>query len=92
MDADCKPDPHVLSPHVGERDQASDGNSKNPIFNINYRRVLSAKMTLLPRPRHHRDPAGVGFTRKPPVLLKGGDRVRMEITGLGTLDNPVVEP
>jgi 2-keto-4-pentenoate hydratase/2-oxohepta-3-ene-1,7-dioic acid hydratase in catechol pathway len=36
-------------------------------------------------------PAGVGFTRKPQVLLKGGDRVRMEITGLGTLDNPIVD-
>jgi len=33
----------------------------------------------------------VGFSRKPPVLLKGGDRVRMEITGLGMIDNPVVE-
>ena len=36
-------------------------------------------------------PAGVGFSRKPPILLKGGDVVKMEITGLGSLENPVVE-
>jgi 2-keto-4-pentenoate hydratase/2-oxohepta-3-ene-1,7-dioic acid hydratase in catechol pathway len=34
-------------------------------------------------------PPGVGFAMKPPVLLKPGDVVRMEITGLGTLENPV---
>jgi 2-keto-4-pentenoate hydratase/2-oxohepta-3-ene-1,7-dioic acid hydratase in catechol pathway len=35
-------------------------------------------------------PAGVGFTRKPPVFLKPGDVVEVEIDGLGTLKNPVV--
>ena len=32
-------------------------------------------------------PAGVGVYRKPPVLLKAGDRVRIEIDGLGALEN-----
>jgi 2-keto-4-pentenoate hydratase/2-oxohepta-3-ene-1,7-dioic acid hydratase in catechol pathway len=88
------PDPHVLELRTwvnGEKLQ--DGNSKNLIYNINYLvAFLTAKMTLLPGDVVITGtPAGVGFTRKPPVLLKGGDRVRMEITGLGTLDNPVVD-
>jgi 2-keto-4-pentenoate hydratase/2-oxohepta-3-ene-1,7-dioic acid hydratase in catechol pathway len=36
-------------------------------------------------------PAGVGFTRDPQVLLRDGDRVEVEIEGLGVLENPVVD-
>ena len=34
-------------------------------------------------------PAGVGVFRDPPVLLKDGDEVTIEIDGLGSLTNPV---
>jgi len=34
-------------------------------------------------------PAGVGFTREPPVYLRPGDEVTVEIDGLGALVNPV---
>ena len=34
-------------------------------------------------------PAGVGVFRDPPVLLKHGDEVTVEIDGLGSLTNPV---
>lgn len=34
-------------------------------------------------------PAGVGVARTPPVFLGPGDRVRVEVEGLGVLDNPV---
>jgi 2-keto-4-pentenoate hydratase/2-oxohepta-3-ene-1,7-dioic acid hydratase in catechol pathway len=34
-------------------------------------------------------PAGVGFSRKPPITLQPGDVCKLEITGLGTLENPV---
>jgi 2-keto-4-pentenoate hydratase/2-oxohepta-3-ene-1,7-dioic acid hydratase in catechol pathway len=34
-------------------------------------------------------PPGVGMARKPPVFLKAGDVVEVEIDGLGTLSNPV---
>jgi 2-keto-4-pentenoate hydratase/2-oxohepta-3-ene-1,7-dioic acid hydratase in catechol pathway len=34
---------------------------------------------------------GVGFARKPPVFLKAGDSVTIEIEGIGRLTNPVVE-
>jgi 2-keto-4-pentenoate hydratase/2-oxohepta-3-ene-1,7-dioic acid hydratase in catechol pathway len=36
-------------------------------------------------------PAGVGGTRRPPEFLKAGDTVRVEIDGLGVLENTVVE-
>ncbi|HUS62243.1 MAG TPA: fumarylacetoacetate hydrolase family protein [Acidimicrobiales bacterium] len=35
-------------------------------------------------------PAGVGFSRRPPVFLQPGDVVRVEIDGIGVLENPVV--
>ena len=34
-------------------------------------------------------PQGVGFARTPPVWLKPGDTVAVEIDGLGRLENPV---
>ena len=36
-------------------------------------------------------PAGVGIGRRPPVWLKGGDVVEVEIDNLGVLRNPVVQ-
>jgi acylpyruvate hydrolase len=36
-------------------------------------------------------PAGVGHRREPPVYLKPGDVVEMEITGIGKLRNPVID-
>lgn len=36
-------------------------------------------------------PSGVGFARKPPVWLKPGDTVSVEIEEIGTLTNPVEE-
>ena len=35
-------------------------------------------------------PAGVGMAMKPPGWLKAGDTVRIEIEGIGVLENPVV--
>lgn len=35
-------------------------------------------------------PGGVGYVRKPPLYLKGGDTVEVDITGIGTLVHPVV--
>jgi 2-keto-4-pentenoate hydratase/2-oxohepta-3-ene-1,7-dioic acid hydratase in catechol pathway len=35
-------------------------------------------------------PAGVGFTRQPPRYLVPGDTVRIEIEGIGVIDNPVI--
>lgn len=35
-------------------------------------------------------PQGVGFTRKPPIWLRPGDVVEIEVEGIGVLRNPVV--
>ncbi|KAA0691999.1 FAA hydrolase family protein [Neorhizobium sp. P12A] len=35
-------------------------------------------------------PEGVGFTRKPPLWLKPGDKIEVAITGIGVLENTVV--
>jgi len=35
-------------------------------------------------------PAGVGFTRVPPVFLEPGDEIRARIDGIGELQNAVV--
>ena len=34
-------------------------------------------------------PQGVGFARKPPVVLRDGDEVTIEVEGIGRLTNPV---
>jgi 2,4-diketo-3-deoxy-L-fuconate hydrolase len=36
-------------------------------------------------------PAGVGVFRVPPMFLQPGDRVRCEVEGIGTVENPVVD-
>ena len=36
-------------------------------------------------------PEGVGFVRKPPLWLKPGDRVEVDISGIGVLSNHVVD-
>ena len=36
-------------------------------------------------------PSGVGFAREPPVFLRKGDRVAVEIEQIGVLENPVTD-
>jgi len=36
-------------------------------------------------------PAGVGVFRDPPVFLEPGDRVRCQVDGIGTVENPVID-
>jgi 2,4-didehydro-3-deoxy-L-rhamnonate hydrolase len=36
-------------------------------------------------------PAGVGVYRDPPVFLEPGDRVRCQVDGIGSVENPVVD-
>jgi 2-keto-4-pentenoate hydratase/2-oxohepta-3-ene-1,7-dioic acid hydratase in catechol pathway len=36
-------------------------------------------------------PAGVGYARKPPVFMKQGDTLEVEIEGVGLLSNPIVD-
>jgi 2,4-diketo-3-deoxy-L-fuconate hydrolase len=36
-------------------------------------------------------PAGVGVFRDPPIFLEPGDRVRCEVEGICSVENPVVD-
>ncbi len=54
--------------------------------------ILSTVMTLRPGTLLATGtPSGVGITRQPPVLLRAGSTVRVEIDGIGVLENPVVD-
>lgn len=86
------PDPHNLDISLylnGQRMQHS--NTRNLIFKTEDLIVfLSQVFTFEPGDVVSTGtPSGVGFTRKPPVFMKPGDRVRVEIQGLGALENPV---
>lgn len=63
------------------------------IFNVqNIVSNLSRSMTLLPGTVILTGtPDGVGFTRQPPLFLKAGDLVSVEIEKIGTLTNEVVK-
>jgi 2-keto-4-pentenoate hydratase/2-oxohepta-3-ene-1,7-dioic acid hydratase in catechol pathway len=86
------PDPHVLELKTWVNGTLmQNGNTKNFIFDVRYIvSYLSQILTLQPGDLIATGtPAGVGFTRKPPITLQPGDTVRLAITGLGTLENPV---
>jgi len=86
------PDPHALTLKCSVNGTLmQEGNTKNFIFDIGYIiQYLSNIMTLAPGDLIATGtPAGVGFSRKPPILLQPGDVCKLEITGLGTLENPV---
>ena len=86
------PDPHALSLRTFVNGkQMQNGNTKTFIFDVRYLvSYLSGLMTLMPGDLIATGtPPGVGLGMKPPVYLNPGDVVRMDITGLGTLENPV---
>jgi 2-keto-4-pentenoate hydratase/2-oxohepta-3-ene-1,7-dioic acid hydratase in catechol pathway len=69
-----------------------DARTRNLIFPV-YPLVsyLSRQMTLLPGTLIMTGtPEGIGFSRNPPIFLKPGDRIEVEIEGIGTLENPVI--
>src|SRR5216117_1241401 len=86
------PDPQVLELKLWVNGaQMQNGNTKTFIFDVRYLvSYLSNLITLSPGDLIATGtPPGVGFARKPPVFLQPGDSCRLEITGLGTLENPV---
>ena len=90
--ADEAGDPHALSIRClvnGEVRQ--DSNTRHLVFNVwDQIAHLSQAMTLEPGDLIFTGtPGGIGAAMKPMRFLKVGDRVRVEIEGLGALDNPV---
>jgi len=90
--ADEIPDPHALSLSCrvnGELRQRSD--TSQLIFQVPFLvEYLSRSMTLEPGDVVSTGtPGGVGVYREPPVFLKDGDLMRLEIEGIGVLENRV---
>jgi 2-keto-4-pentenoate hydratase/2-oxohepta-3-ene-1,7-dioic acid hydratase in catechol pathway len=87
------PDPHALGIRLRLNGQTmQDSNTQQLIFGIDELiSYLSQIFTLEPGDLIFTGtPPGVGMARKPPVWLKPGDVVEVEIDHLGTLRNPVV--
>jgi len=70
-----------------------NGTTRNMVFNVNQIiHHLSRVMTLEPGDMIATGtPAGVGFAMNPKCFLKDGDIVRIEIEGIGILENVVEE-
>lgn len=70
-----------------------DANTKNFLWGIVETLVLITEcMTLEPGDVVITGtPAGVGYARKPPVFMKAGDTIEIEIEGVGLLSNPIAD-
>jgi 2-keto-4-pentenoate hydratase/2-oxohepta-3-ene-1,7-dioic acid hydratase in catechol pathway len=102
--ADELPDPYGLrlrswripgaGPDAGRPVPMQDGTTADMIFRIpELIEYVSAVITLEPGDLIvSGTPAGVGVFRDPPVFLAPGDRVRVEIDGIGAVENPILGP
>lgn len=91
--ADEISDPHNLRIRTTLNDQLlQDGTSADMVHRIDkFIAYLSTITVLTPGDiLSTGTPSGVGFSRKPPVWMKVGDRCRVDIEGIGTLSNKVV--
>lgn len=86
-------DPNTLAiKTIVNGETVQDWNTNDMIFDVpTLIEFLSADTTLLPGTVIITGtPHGVGMARKPPLWLKSGDTVSIEIERIGTLTNPVV--
>jgi len=92
--ADEVPDPHALSIRgLVNGETRQDSNTQHLVFDV-WDQVshLSQAMSLEPGDLIFTGtPGGIGAVMKPPRFLKDGDRVRIEIEGLGAIENPCVQ-
>ena len=92
--ADEIPDPHTLGLRTFVNDELlQDGNTGDMVFDCWAQiATLSTAFTLEPGDIIATGtPGGVGVVREPPIFLKHGDTVRVEIDAIGTLENPVID-
>jgi 2-keto-4-pentenoate hydratase/2-oxohepta-3-ene-1,7-dioic acid hydratase in catechol pathway len=85
-------DPHNLAIKLRLNGQTmQDSRTDQLVFDVPHLiEFLSASITLEPGDVIATGtPPGVGFARKPPVFLQAGDRMEVEIDGLGVLANTV---
>ena len=87
------PDPHTLRISLELNGRVmQESNTDQLIFSVPQMiEFISASITLEPGDVIATGtPAGVGFARKPPVFLKPGDRMEVDIERIGRLGNPIV--
>ena len=82
------PDPHTLDVAL----RLNGANTRNLVFGVpELIAFLSQAITLEPGDVIATGtPSGVGHNRKPPVYLRAGDVMEVEVEGVGVLKNPVV--
>ena len=88
------PDPNKLQiKTILNGNVMQDGNTEDMIFDVpTLVAFLSGSTTLEPGTVIFTGtPPGVGGARKPPIFLRPGDEGTIEIEGIGSLTNPVVE-
>ncbi|KIV82604.1 hypothetical protein PV11_04702 [Exophiala sideris] len=89
---DVIPDPQTLSiKAIYNGNTVQDGNTKDMIFNIKKQISYLSQGTTLEAGTIFLTgtPAGIGFFRKPQVVLEDGGDIRVEIEKIGTLINKV---
>ncbi len=87
------PDPHALDiACIVNSEVRQKSNTRHLIFDVPFLvSYLSRTITLLPGDLISTGtPGGVGIFRDPPVRLGAGDTVRIEISSIGALENPVM--
>jgi 2-keto-4-pentenoate hydratase/2-oxohepta-3-ene-1,7-dioic acid hydratase in catechol pathway len=80
-------------PDAGAALPMQDGSTANLIWKIpELIEFISRQVTLEPGDLIATGtPAGVGAYREPPIFLEPGDRVRCQVDGIGTVENPVID-
>ena len=103
ISADEIPDPGALrlrswwirgsGPEAGREVLMQDGTTADMLFDIPAAiEFVSRVITLEPGDLLATGtPSGVGVFRDPPVFLEPGDRVRCEVEGVGSVENPIVD-
>lgn len=103
VSADEVADPHALrlrswripasGPEAGTEVLMQDGTTADMIFGIpQLIEFVTAAITLEPGDVIATGtPSGVGVFRDPPIFLEPGDRVRVEVEGIGSVENPVID-
>ena len=80
-------------PTAGREVQVQDGRTSDMVFGVaDLIAFISESITLEPGDLVITGtPSGVGVFREPPVFLAPGDVVRVEVEGIGSVTNPVVD-
>ena len=83
----------TAGPAAGREVQVQDGRTSDMVFGVaDLVAFISASITLEPGDLVITGtPSGVGVFRDPPVFLAPGDVVRVEVEGIGSVTNPIID-